>query len=73
MVSEDSAQRNPWNASKLITKTPDEALLTGTRDIFKTLPVNSNGYLNGTGVSTLDGEVKDAIILIERLAKSSRV
>jgi mono/diheme cytochrome c family protein len=43
------------------------------RDIYKTLPVVSTGYLEGTGNSSLDGEVNDAIDLIERLAKSDRV
>ncbi|MCE9519105.1 MAG: DUF1588 domain-containing protein, partial [Verrucomicrobia bacterium] len=59
---------------KLVTKRTDKwDLLTDTRDIYKTLPVNPKGYLKGTGDSSLDGEVKDAIDLTERLAKSSRV
>ena len=59
---------------KLITKKPDKwDLLIDTRDIYKTLPVNSKGYLQGTGDSLLDGEVKDALDLAERLAKSRRV
>ena len=59
---------------KLVTKKPDKwDLLTDTRDIYKTLPVNSKGQLQGTGDSLLDGEVKDAIDLTERLAKSRRV
>ena len=60
--------------SKLVSKKPDKGdLLTDTRDIYKTLPVNSKGYLKGTGDSSLDGEVKDALDLTERLAKSRRV
>jgi mono/diheme cytochrome c family protein len=43
------------------------------RDIYKTLPVNPKGYLEGTGDSKLDGEVDDALDLIDRLAKSDRV
>jgi len=43
------------------------------RDVYKTLPVESDGYLEGTGDSSLDGEVDDALDLIDRLAKSDRV
>lgn len=43
------------------------------RDIYKTLPVDARGYLEGTGNSSLDGEVEDALDLIDRLAKSDRV
>lgn len=43
------------------------------RDIYKTLPVDARGYLEGTGDSSLDGEVKDALDMIDRLAKSDRV
>ncbi len=58
----------------LITKSPDKGtLLTDTRDIYKTLPVNSKGHLKGTGDETLDGDVADAVDLVERLAKSRRV
>ena len=38
-----------------------------------TLPVDSTGYLKGTGDDSLDGEVRDAMDLSERLAKSQRV
>ncbi len=59
---------------KLVKKNPDKwDLLVETRDVYKTRPVNSKGYLKGTGDSLLDGEVKDAIDLTERLAKSRRV
>jgi len=37
------------------------------------LPVNARGVLTGTGEPALDGEVKDAIDLVQRLAKSARV
>eukprot|EP00913_Durusdinium_trenchii_P008800 g8266.t1 len=42
-------------------------------DIYKTRPVVTTGKLHGTGESSLDGEVNDAIELIERLARSKRV
>ena len=44
-----------------------------SRPTYKTLPVNAKGVLAGTGDKSLDGEVKDALELTERLAKSSRV
>ena len=40
---------------------------------YKTKPLNSVGFLEGTGDMALDGEVKDAFELIDRLAKSRRV
>lgn len=43
------------------------------RDIYKTLPVDPHGYLEGTGDDKLDGEVADALDLIDRLARSDRV
>ncbi len=42
-------------------------------DTYKTASVVSTGRLDGTGDSNLDGDVKDAIDLIDRLAKSERV
>ncbi len=41
-------------------------------DRFKTLPVNTNGTLVGTGDPQLDGPVTDAFELIDRLAASDR-
>ena len=41
--------------------------------IYKTLPVDPSGVLKGTGDPNLDGDVKDAFDLIERLAKSTKV
>ena len=41
--------------------------------IYKTLPVDPSGVLKGTGDPKLDGDVKDAFDLIERLAKSTKV
>ena len=41
--------------------------------VYKTKPLSISGVLEGTGDSTLDGKVKDAYDLIDRLAKSRRV
>lgn len=40
---------------------------------YKTLPVNVRGVLKGTDDPELDGDVKDAFDLIDRLAKSEKV
>lgn len=40
---------------------------------YKTKPINPKGYLEGTGDPSLDGEVVDALDMIDRLAKSERV
>jgi hypothetical protein len=37
------------------------------------MPLDTTGYLMGTGNPALDGKVKDALDLIDRLAKSDRV
>ena len=61
----------------IIEKKPDEAPgrnhLLDLRDIYKTLSVDSTGYLKGTEDASLDGEVRDAMDLSERLGKSRRV
>ena len=58
----------------LIKKNPDKGdVQDDLRDIYKTLPVDTKGKLVGTGDPNLDGDVKDAIDLAERLAKSSKV
>ncbi len=41
--------------------------------VFKTLPVDPRGVLKGTGDPKLDGKVKDAFDLIDRLARSEKV
>ena len=41
--------------------------------VYKTLPVDPRGVLDGTDDPKLDGEVKDAFDLIDRLAKSTKV
>ena len=60
---------------RLIKKGPEQNgdHIVDTRDIYRTLPVDPSGHLEGTGDSSLDGEVKDAIELAERLGKSRRV
>lgn len=45
----------------------------GERLFYKTLPVDTTGVLEGTGDSKLDGDVKDALDLMDRLAKSTKV
>ena len=45
---------------------------SGRLPIYKTLPVDARGLLDSTGATSLDGEVKDALDLIDRLAKSER-
>lgn len=40
---------------------------------YKSQPVDGSGYLAGTGDPALDGEVRDAFDLIDRLARSRRV
>lgn len=58
----------------LLKKNPDKgAPHVDLRDIYKSLPVDPRGTLDGTGDSKLDGEVKDALDLVDRLAKSERV
>lgn len=41
--------------------------------VYDTLPVDPRGVLKGTNDEKLDGEVKDAFELIDRLAKSDKV
>jgi hypothetical protein len=45
----------------------------GRGNKYKSLPVDPRGALDSTGDPALDGEVKDALDLIDRLAKSTRV
>jgi hypothetical protein len=55
---------------------PDNLLTKGngksTFDTYPTAPVLTTGELRGTGDSSLDGEVEDALELIERIAGSDR-
>jgi hypothetical protein len=60
--------------ANLIKKVKDKgAQHEDLRDIYKTLPVDPRGSLEGSGDNKLDGEVTDVIDLIDRLAKSDRV
>ncbi len=43
------------------------------KGIFETKPIDSTGYLDGTGDENLNGDVKDAYDLVTRLAKSRKV
>jgi mono/diheme cytochrome c family protein len=60
---------------KLIKEGPEQKgdHLVDMRSTYETLPVDSTGYLKGTGDSELDGEVTGAIDLAQRLGKSQRV
>lgn len=42
-------------------------------DLYKTKPINTEGFLNGTDDNKLDGPVTDSFDLINRLAQSARV
>ena len=60
--------------ANLVKKMPEKGSPSDDlRDIYKTLPVNATGHLEGTGDPKLDGDLRDAIDLIERLAKSTKV
>ncbi|MBC8290297.1 MAG: DUF1588 domain-containing protein [Planctomycetes bacterium] len=62
------------HAENLIKPAPRErGLHIDGRPVYKTLPVDAGGSLDGTGDPSLDGEVNDAIDLAERLASSARV
>jgi len=50
-----------------------KAKIKDRADTYKTAPLVTTGRLDGSGDSKLDGEVKDALDLIDRLAKSERV
>jgi hypothetical protein len=58
----------------LITKVPDKGPpQDDLRDIYKTLPVVATGFLEGTDDPKLDGNVRDAIDMMDRLGKSTKV
>lgn len=62
---------HPENVIKPAVK--ERGLDIDGRPIYKTLPVDARGRLDGTGDTTLDGEVDGALDLAGRLAKSARV
>ncbi len=67
-------QESLEHPDNVIKKGPDKAAPhVDLRDQYKTLPVDSSGYLEGTGNPKLDGPVDDALDLINRLGRSERV
>jgi cytochrome c553 len=56
---------------------PDNLIRKGNdkdvADVYHTSPIDTRGVLSGTGDAQLDGEVRDAFELIDRLARSERV
>jgi hypothetical protein len=66
---------HPENLIKPAPKPYSTAGLTygANLPVYKTLPVDARGVLKGTGDAALDGDVKDAFDLIDRLAKSAKV
>lgn len=71
-------EENLEHADNLIKPAPSihapahELIFGASLPVYKTLPVNPKGVLEGTGDTKLDGEVKDAFDLIDRLAKSDK-
>lgn len=62
------------HAENLITPQKQAPRTNGVQlPVYKTLPVDARGKLDSTGDPSLDGNVKDAIDLAERLSKSARV
>ena len=62
------------NPENLIKKMPDKGPpQDDLRDIYNCLPVDAKGKLVGTGDPKLDGDVKDALDLMTRLGKSTKV
>lgn len=58
----------------LITKVDDKGKpYEDLRDIYKAAPIDARGSLEGTGDSRLDGDVNNALELIDRLAQSDHV
>jgi len=58
---------------KVREKGPSSVYIDYQLKTYKTKPVDTSGYLEGTGDPKLDGPVKDTRDLITRLAKSDRV
>jgi hypothetical protein len=62
------------NKANLVSETaPKIGKYNDLRNVYKSIPVNTKGYLSGTGDKNLDGPVKDALELMDKLAKSTRV
>jgi ABC-type oligopeptide transport system ATPase subunit/mono/diheme cytochrome c family protein len=71
-------EENLEHADNLLKPAPsihapaNELIYGASLPVYKTLPVNPKGVLEGTGDPKLDGEVKDAFDLIDRLAKADK-
>jgi len=63
----------PENLIKTYDLKNGKGLTKDMRDIFKTLPIDTSGSLDGTGDPKLDGDVKNALELIDKLAQSTKV
>ena len=67
-------QESLEHPDNLLKKGPDKAANhVDLRDTYKTLPVDSKGFLKGTNDPALDGEITNALDLADRLGKSTRV
>ena len=67
-------EENLEHADNLVVAATQAPLTYGAKlAVYKTLPVDPRGVLSGTEDATLDGEVKDALDLVERLAQATKV
>jgi hypothetical protein len=67
-------QESLEHPDNLVKKGPDKAAPhVDLRDVYKTLPVKTDGKLVGSGDVELDGEVANALDLIQKLDRSDRV
>ena len=67
-------EENLEHEDNLVTSAEKATLTFGAKlPVYKTLPVDPRGVLNGTGDATLDGDVENAFDLIDRLSKSDKV
>jgi hypothetical protein len=67
-------QESLEHPDNLIKKGPDKAAPhVDLRDTYKSLPVRPEGMLVGSGSAELDGEVENALDLIDKLDRSERV
>lgn len=64
---------NILNTRKMTTRDSNGIWKDFKVPVYKTKEVNPLGYLEGTGDTSLDGEIKNVPDLMNRLAKSERV
>lgn len=64
---------NMIGSKKLMTKNTHGLWTEFKLPVYKSKPVNTQGFLDGTGDKSLDGEIKDVPDLMNRLANSDRV